>query len=62
MLYSKVGDVQLQTYEEACYILYRCGELVMLDDTLSIMEKEHAKLKLYHAQCYITLDQYNIGE
>jgi len=54
----KVGDAQ----DEACRILHRCGDLVMLDNTLSIMEKEHAKLKLYHAQCHIWIDKYNIGE
>lgn len=58
----KVGDVVKIPYEESCNILFRCGELVMLDPTLSIMEKEHAKLKLYHAQCHIMLEQYNIGE
>ncbi len=54
----KVGDV----HEEACNIIHRCGEMVMYDPTLTTMEKEHAKMKLYHAQCHIMLDQYNIGE
>lgn len=56
----KVGDV----HEQACNLIHKCGELVRLDNTLSPMEKEHAINKLYHAQCYIMLDQFNlpIGE
>ena len=50
----KVGDA---LHISTCRVLQACGDLVRHDNTLSPIEKDYALVRLYHAQCYIMLDQ-----